>query len=85
MTLLQRTGLSHGYSYNSWSDQVIYNEEFIEKWLQSPQTSLYYSLQVMGTVQDKSNAYAALDEGEVDDYLASLFNNSNEPQCDCAE
>ena len=85
MTLLQRTGLSHGYSYNSWSDQVIYNEEFIEKWLQSPQTSLYYSLQVMGTVQDKSNAYAALDEGEVDDYLASLLNNSNEPQCDCAE
>ena len=83
MTLLQRTGLAHGYSFNSWSDQVIYNEEFIERWLASPQTSLYYSLQVMGDVQDKSDAYAALDEAEVEDYLNTLLNN--EPQCDCAE
>ena len=83
MTLLQRTGLSHGYSYNSWSDQVTYNEEFIEKWLQSPQTSLYYSLQVMGSVQDKSDAYAALEDADIEDYLDKLINN--EPQCDCAE
>jgi hypothetical protein len=87
MTLLQQTGLSHGYSYNSWSDVVTYDDQFIKTWLLGPQTSLYYSLQVMGDTQDKSNAYAALDEGDVDDYLASLFNESNlEPlTCDCQE
>ena len=82
MTLFQSTGLCHGYSYNSWSDMVTYDEAFIDKWLQSPQTSLYYSLQVMGDVQDKSNAYAALEETELHDYLTSIL---NEPQCDCAE
>jgi hypothetical protein len=82
MTLYTRTGLLHGYSFNSWSDMVIYDNAFIEEWLASPQTSLYYSLQVMGDVQDKSDAYAALDEALVDDYLASLF---NEPTCDCQE
>ena len=64
------------------------DEAFIEEWLRSPQTSLYYSLQVMGDVQDKSNAYAALSESEVDDYLTELFMESvdkPEPQCDCAE
>ena len=83
MKLLQRTGLAHGYSFNSWSDVVTYDEQFVEQWLQSAQTSLYYSLQVMGNVQDKSDAYAALDAGEVDDYLNEILNN--EPQCDCAE
>jgi len=85
MTLLNRTGLLHGYSFNSWSDVVTYNEEFIEEWLESPQTSLYYSLQVMGDVQDKSNAYAALEDSDVDDYLNSLLEDTPEPQCDCAE
>ena len=84
MTLLNRTGLAHGYSMNSWSDMVTYNEEFIQQWLDSPQTSMYYSLQVMGDTQDKSDAYAALDEAEVDDYLANLFNES-ELTCDCQE
>jgi len=83
MTLLNRTGLLHGYSFNSWSDVVTYDSAFIEEWLRSPQTSLYYSLQVMGDTQDKSDAYAALDEADIDDYLASLFND--EPQCDCQE
>ena len=83
MTMLDFTGLLHGYSFNSWSDVVTYDNAFIEEWLRSPQTSLYYSLQVMGDTQDKSDAYAALDEAEVDDYLASLFND--EPQCDCQE
>ena len=83
MTLLSHTGLLHGYSFNWWSDMVHMDEAFIEEWLESPQTSLYYSLQVMGDVQDKSDAYAALDESEVDDYLNSILNN--EPQCDCAE
>ena len=86
MTLLDRTGLLHGYSFNSWSDMVTYDDIFIEQWLASPQTSLYYSLQVMGDVQDKSDAYAALDESDVDDYLASLFEGAElEPQCDCQE
>jgi len=86
MELYQRSGLLHGYSYNWWSDLAIMDEDFIEEWLRSPQTSLYYSLQVMGDVQDKSNAYAALDEEDVNDYLASLFEETEtEPQCDCQE
>ena len=84
MTMLDRTGLLHGYSFNSWSDVVTYDDAFIEEWLQSPQTSLYYSLQVMGDTQDKSDAYAALEETEVDDYLASLLNDE-EFNCDCQE
>ena len=82
MLLLDRTGLLHGYSQNWWSDMVTMDESFIEEWLESPQTSLYYSLQVMGDVQDKSSAYAALDETEVNDYLEDLL---KEPQCDCQE
>jgi hypothetical protein len=82
--LLDKTGLLHGYSFNSWSDVVTYDEAFIEEWLDSPQTSLYYSLQVMGDVQDKSSAYAALDEAEVDDYLDSILNDPA-PQCNCGE
>ncbi len=89
--LLDTTGLLHGYSFNSWSDVITYDEAFIEEWLDSPQTSLYYSLQVMGDVQDKSSAYAALDEAEVDDYLESILNDpagASQPQapdCNCGE
>tara|TARA_Y100000401_G_scaffold65559_1_gene52251 strand:- start:552 stop:1979 length:1428 start_codon:yes stop_codon:yes gene_type:complete len=61
MEMLHRTGLAHGYSFNSWSDVVTYDDVFIEKWLQSPQTSLYYSLQVMQNTQAKDDAMAALD------------------------
>ena len=82
--MLDDTGLLHGYSFNSWSDVITYDEAFIEEWLKSPQTSLYYSLQVMGDTQDKTSAYAALDESDVTDYLDSLINDL-EPQCDCAE
>ena len=81
MKLYSSTGLLHGYSYNWWSDLAIMDESFIEEWLDSPQTSLYYSLQVMGDVQDKSDAYAALKDVDVDDYLSEIL---NEPQCDCA-
>ena len=87
MTMLDRTGLLHGYSFNSWSDVVTYDEAFIEEWLNSPQTSLYYSLQVMGDTQDKSDVYAALDN-DIEGYLESLFEesaNEPEPQCDCQE
>lgn len=60
--LYQTTGLFHGYSYNSWSDIVIYDEAFLKDWLESPQTSLYYSLQVLPDTQRKDDAYAALDD-----------------------
>jgi len=82
--LLDKTGLLHGYSFNSWSDVILYNEAFVEEWLQSPQTSLYYSLQVMSDTQDKSNVYAALEESEVTDYLESLLNDPA-PDCNCGE
>ena len=86
MIMLNRTGLLHGYSFNSWSDMVTYDEAFIEEWLISPQTSLYYSLQVMGDTQDKSDAYAALDQSDVDDYLADIMSNKpDELACDCQQ
>jgi hypothetical protein len=78
------TGLLHGYSFNSWSDVIEYDNAFVEEWLGSPQTSLYYSLQVMGDVQDKSNAYAALDEADVTDYLEGILENKPDT-CDCQE
>ena len=84
MTMLSSTGLLHGYSFNSWSDIVTYDNAFVEEWLRSPQTSLYYSLQVMGDTQDKTDAYAALEGSDVDEYLSDLFNNS-ELTCDCQE
>ena len=83
MIMYNNTGLLHGYSFNSWSDVVTYDRTFVEEWLLGPQTSLYYSLQVMGDVQDKTDAYAALDQSEVDDYLQDIL---NEPiTCDCQE
>lgn len=83
MTLLDNTGLLHGYSFNSWSDMVTYDNAFVEEWLASPQTSLYYSLQVMGDTQDKSNVYAALEDADVDNYLEELL--SPVPDCNCGE
>ena len=86
MIMLNRTGLLHGYSFNSWSDMVTYDEAFVDEWLKSPQTSLYYSLQVMGDVQDKSDAYAALDQSDVDAYLADIMSNKpDEISCDCQQ
>ncbi|MBR56272.1 ribonucleotide reductase [Candidatus Poribacteria bacterium] len=85
MIMLNNTGLLHGYSFNSWSDVVTYDKNFVEEWLLSPQTSLYYSLQVMGDVQDKSDAYAALDKAEVDDYLQDILGNAEPITCDCQE
>ena len=83
MIMYEKTGLLHGYSFNSWSDVIEYDRQFVEEWLLSPQTSLYYSLQVMSDTQDKTDAYAALDQAEVDDYLQDIL---NEPvTCDCQE
>ena len=84
MSILQATGLAHGYSFNSWSDVVNYDEAFINEWLKSPQTSLYYSLQVMQNTQAKDDALAALDgdfgtmfgfEDESQDEIIDLFND----------
>ena len=72
MNLMHETRLAHGYSFNSWSDVVLYDDAFINEWLSSPQTSLYYSLQVMQNTQDKSDAMAALD-----DDFSSLFDFSD--------
>ena len=84
MIMMDNTGLLHGYSFNSWSDVVTYDRTFVEEWLMSPQTSLYYSLQVMSDVQDKTDAYAALDQEDVEDYLQGIL--GNEPiTCDCQE
>jgi hypothetical protein len=78
MNLVNQTGLSHGYSFNSWSDVVTYDSDFIESWLASPQTSLYYSLQVMQNTQAKDDAMAALD-GQ----FADLFDFSDiDPESD---
>ena len=86
MIMLDRTGLLHGYSFNSWSDMVTYDEAFIEEWLESPQTSLYYSLQVMSDTQDKTDAYAALEDTSVEDYLAEIMSNKpDEIGCDCQQ
>ena len=62
MSLLQNTGLAHGYSYNSWSDVVTYDERFVQDWLSSAQTSLYYSLQVNQNTQAKDDSMTALDD-----------------------
>ena len=84
MHLLHETGLAHGYSFNSWSDVVSYDETFIQEWLQSPQTSLYYSLQVMQNTQAKDDALAALDgdfgtmfgfDDDSDQEIIDLFND----------
>ena len=60
--LYEHSGLFHGYSFNSWSDVVTYDREFLKDWLDCPQTSLYYSLQVLPDTQRKDDAYAALDD-----------------------
>jgi len=88
MIMLENTGLLHGYSFNSWSDVVTYDRNFVEEWLLSPQTSLYYSLQVMSDTQDKTNAYAALGDEDVEDYLQGILAtkpDEKELSCDCQE
>jgi hypothetical protein len=60
--LFANTGLFHGYSFNSWSDVVTYDQAFIEDWFSSPQTSLYYALQVMPDTLRKDDVTSILDE-----------------------
>jgi hypothetical protein len=81
MEMLNRTGLAHGYSFNSWSDVVQYDDNFIKLWLESPQTSLYYSLQVMQNTQAKDDALAALD-GDFGDMFGFDDIDSEDPVLD---
>jgi hypothetical protein len=93
--MMHDTGLSHGYSFNSWSDVVQYDEDFIQSWLASPQTSLYYSLQVNQNTQAKDDAMVALDDQfdfdfsdiDGDDETEANYNVFNDPtMCvGCAE
>ena len=40
----------------------------------------------MGDTQDKTDAYAALEDTAVDDYLASIMSNKpDEISCDCQQ
>jgi len=78
VALYQQTGLFHGYSFNSWSDVVVYDRQFLKDWLDSPQTSLYYSLQVLPDTQRKDDAFAALD----DDFKSMFGLDDNEVKGD---
>lgn len=72
VSLFQDTGLFHGYSLNTWSDQVTYNDQFIVDWFVSPQTSMYYALPTASDSQDKSNILAGLGEDAYDSLFAPL-------------
>jgi len=83
LKMLDRTGLLHGYSFNSWSDLVTYDVRFIEEWMSSPQTSLYYALQVAPDTLRKDDAAAILDEDYKDIFA---FADEEEEYCvSCAE
>ena len=86
VTLFRETTLFHGYSFNSWSDVVTYNREFLRDWMASSQTSLYYALQVLPDTQAKDDAMAALDDDFKD--LFSFEEETefkNEPCIPCGE
>jgi hypothetical protein len=78
--LYARTGLWHAYSLNWWSDLVVCDEAFLKEWLESPQTSLYYALQVQSGTQAKDNVGVDLEES-----LAEFFSlDSEEGQESCS-
>ncbi len=83
--MMDRTGLAHAISMNWWSDVVKLDRDFMSRWLNSPLKSLYYSLQVMPSTQDKSNVYTAISETDVDEYLSEILTDDNPITCDCAE
>jgi len=83
LRMFQDSGLFHGYSFNSWSDVVSYDREFLKDWLESNQTSLYYSLQVLPDTQRKDDAYAAL--AALDDDFKSMFGLDEESSSSEAE
>lgn len=76
VVLLRSTGLFHGYSLNSWSDEVTYDRAFLKDWANSPQTSLYYSLQVAPDTQAKDDVMAAM--GDDPEALVNIFGFEDE-------
>lgn len=86
MLMYHASGLLHGYSFNTWSDLVTYNEDFIQQWLDSPQTSMYYALQVKENAQAKDDVDAAFD-GQFDfSVLDQDEDSQNDSYCvSCAE
>lgn len=62
VSLYQQTGLFHGYSMNFWSDLVTCDRDFLQEWLDSPQTSMYYALQVQSGTQAKDSVGVELGE-----------------------
>jgi hypothetical protein len=77
MRLLDDTGLLHGHSMNWWSDLVACDEDFLKEWLESPQTSLYYALQVQSGTQAKDDVGVELGES-----LTSFFGLEDEDKAD---
>jgi hypothetical protein len=75
MRLMGSTGLLHAYSMNWWSDLVACDEVFLRDWLQSPQISLYYALQVQAGTQAKDDVGVELGES-----LTDFFGLESEPQ-----
>ena len=78
--LFTNTGLFHGYSFNTWSDVITYDEEFIQDWFASPQTSIYYSLQVSPDTLRKDDVSSILDEDYHD-----IFGLEEDHCLSCAE
>jgi len=74
--LFHRTGLFHGYSMNWWSDLVSCDEAFIQEWLDSPQTSVYYALQVQAGTQAKDDVGVDLEES-----LSEFFSLEETESC----
>ena len=70
------TGLYHAYSLNWWSDLVVCDEDFLKEWLDSPQTSLYYALQVQSGTQAKDDVGVDLEES-----LAEFFSLDETSSC----
>lgn len=75
-TLFHRTSLFHGYSMNWWSDMVSCDEAFIKEWLDSPQTSVYYALQVQAGTQAKDDVGVELGES-----LSEFFSLEETESC----
>ena len=63
---------------------MTYDQAFVQDWLSSPQTSLYYALQVMPDTLRKDDVTSLLEDGS--DY-AELFDFSEDDQfcSSCAE
>jgi hypothetical protein len=57
---------------------VAYDRDFLANWLESSQTSLYYSLQVLSDTQRKDDAYAALDDDFKDMFGLNDSSDENE-------